>query len=89
VVLQRDSTRRRHTAAPYIGVADQIGEAVGSAATWINTTGLTAEQTTTAVSESGRSALGWCGCTGAASRTVTEVHHEAFGRVERQAYFAC
>ncbi|HYZ97338.1 MAG TPA: AAA family ATPase [Acidimicrobiales bacterium] len=56
VVLARDAMRSKHTAANYRGVASEIADAVGAAATWIDTTGLTAEETIAAVL---RAAGGW------------------------------
>ena len=49
VVLQRDATRSKHTAASYLGIASDITDTVGTAATWIDTTALTTEQTVTAI----------------------------------------
>jgi len=45
VVLERDGMRRKHTASNYQGVADAIADVVGTKATWLDTTGLTTEQT--------------------------------------------
>ncbi|HET6918406.1 MAG TPA: AAA family ATPase [Jiangellaceae bacterium] len=52
VVLRRDNMRTKHTAANYIGVANEIADAVGTAAKWVDTTQLTAEQTITTVLDS-------------------------------------
>jgi predicted kinase len=49
VILKRDGMRRKHTAANYAGVADEIANVVGTKATWVDTNGLTPEQTISTV----------------------------------------
>lgn len=49
VVLRRDDMRTKYTAANYIGVANEIADALGTAPTWIDTTQLTTEQTITEI----------------------------------------
>jgi predicted kinase len=49
VVLHRDGSRRKHTAANYADVADKIVNVVGDRATWVPTDGHTPEQTISAV----------------------------------------
>jgi len=45
VVLRRDEMRHKHTAANYIGVADQIIDAIGATSARIDTTGQSTDQT--------------------------------------------
>jgi adenylate kinase family enzyme len=49
VVLERDAMRHKHTAANYKDVADEIANVVGANATWVDTNGLTPDQTISAV----------------------------------------
>jgi broad-specificity NMP kinase len=52
VVLRRDTTRSKHTAANYLNLANDIADVVGEAATWVDTTALTTDQTLTAIMDS-------------------------------------